>query len=328
MKIIRRSMNPKIFQGVGKRNNYFEGWYHKHVSVTGFTFAVIGGLAYSNNSIGHSFVQVISGKDGSTSYIEYPIDQFNYHEKDYCINIGPNIFSNSRLKLEIQRPELSLGGELNYQNCVELQRSPLWPGIMGWYRFVPRMECYHGIVSLHHTIKGKLSFNGEDIDFSEGTGYIEKDWGSSMPSNWIWLQANTFSSKRTCLMLSVATIPWMGSSFVGFLGVLHTEDHQYRFATYTGAEISNIEVTASEVLIEIADNDYFLKIYAEQRDSGTLKAPVAGDMNRRINESIDSTVRMRLEKKDNKEVLFEETSNNAGLEMVGEISNLSSRLQS
>ena len=27
-------------------------------------------------------------------------------------------------------------------------------GIMGWYRFVPFMQCYHGVVSLNHKLNG------------------------------------------------------------------------------------------------------------------------------------------------------------------------------
>ena len=28
------------------------------------------------------------------------------------------------------------------------------PGIMGWYSFVPFMECKHGIVSINHDLTG------------------------------------------------------------------------------------------------------------------------------------------------------------------------------
>ena len=43
------------------------------------------------------------------------------------------------------------------------------------------MECYHGIVSMDHTVNGLIEINNEKIDFSEGRGYIEKDWGRSFP---------------------------------------------------------------------------------------------------------------------------------------------------
>jgi hypothetical protein len=52
---------------------------------------------------------------------------------------------------------------------------------MGWYSFIPFMECKHGIVSANHKIKGKITVNNQIIDFDEGQGYIEKDWGTSFP---------------------------------------------------------------------------------------------------------------------------------------------------
>ena len=47
---------------------------------------------------------------------------------------------------------------------------------MGWYGYMPFMECYHGILSMHHTISGELIYNDKTIDFNEGIGYTAKDW--------------------------------------------------------------------------------------------------------------------------------------------------------
>ncbi|WP_243392439.1 MULTISPECIES: tocopherol cyclase family protein [unclassified Mesotoga] len=30
------------------------------------------------------------------------------------------------------------------------------------------------------------------IDLTGGKGYIEKDWGRSLPDAWIWMQSNNF----------------------------------------------------------------------------------------------------------------------------------------
>ena len=35
---------------------------------------------------------------------------------------------------------------------------------MGWYSFVPHMECKHGIVSVNHDLKGNININGKSID--------------------------------------------------------------------------------------------------------------------------------------------------------------------
>ena len=48
---------------------------------------------------------------------------------------------------------------------------------MGWYRFVPFMECFHGVVSLNHELEGDFLIENQVFSFDGGKGYIEKDWG-------------------------------------------------------------------------------------------------------------------------------------------------------
>ena len=40
------------------------------------------------------------------------------------------------------------------------------------------------------------------------------------------------------MTLSVARIPWMGGSFVGFIAGVLVGEALYRFATYTGARLT------------------------------------------------------------------------------------------
>jgi tocopherol cyclase len=41
---------------------------------------------------------------------------------------------------------------------------------------------------------------GRRVDFSGGSGYIEKDWGRSFPRAWIWAQSNTFTQPGTSFL--------------------------------------------------------------------------------------------------------------------------------
>ena len=45
---------------------------------------------------------------------------------------------------------------------------------MGPFKYFP-MECRHRIISMRHTLEGRLKLNGKEIDFTNGLGYIEKD---------------------------------------------------------------------------------------------------------------------------------------------------------
>lgn len=156
---------------------------------------------------------------------------------------------------------------------------------MGWYRYIPGMECYHGVVSMDHALRGELLFDGERIDLSGGRGYIEKDWGTSFPSSWIWMQSNSFGTPGVSLMLSIAKIPWFGRHFTGFLSFLRTPDGLVRCATYTGASIERLEVDEQGVAVVLSHRATRLHIRAHKGAPGGLKAPVAGAMERTIAES-------------------------------------------
>ena len=66
-----------------------------------------------------------------------------------------------------------ISGELQFRDNVPWPNHWYSPGIMGPYSFVPFMECYHGIVSMDHSIHGQLDIEGERINFDQGRGYIE-----------------------------------------------------------------------------------------------------------------------------------------------------------
>ena len=309
---------PAVFQGKGKRKSYFEGWYHKHVPTAGgSSIAVIGGIAYDDQRNGQAFVQLLHGT--RSEYIAYPIEDFRWEKGRYDVYIGPNRFSDTGLYLHIDRPEISLSADLEYRASVPLQnRSLLSPGIMGWYRFVPRMECCHGVISLDHEIYGNMEIDGNSINLTGGRGYIEKDWGRSMPESWIWFQTNSFAAPGLSVMFSVARIPWLRSSFPGFLAVCHTPEGQYRFTTYNKSQIVRAVHNDSGIEITFRNAEYELSISAEGAPGGVLHAPDNGAMQRRISESISGQANIRLTTIDGY-VMFEGRAKPAGLELVGEV---------
>ena len=51
---------------------------------------------------------------------------------------------------------------------------------MGPFRFIPFLQCRHGVVSMSHKTKGSIQINGDSINFHGGRGYAEKDCGCSL----------------------------------------------------------------------------------------------------------------------------------------------------
>ena len=195
------------------------------------------------------------------------------------------------------------------------------PGIMGWYAWVPKMECYHGVLSFNHTINGDLKVNGSSIDFSGGRGYIEKDWGQSFPAGYLWFQSNHFETPNTSLTASVAVIPWLGSAFRGFIVGLWYQGHLYRFATYTGARIEELNITNNRVCWNIKDRHHSLEMIASRKSGGLLHKPTRTEMLQRVEETMTASVDFRLVTLTG-EVILTGQGRNTALEVNGDINQL------
>ena len=317
---IRKVWNPDWFQGNNKRKNYFEGWYFKLVnSETTAAFAIIPGISIGKDrNSSYSFIQLINGKTGDSEFIRFRMDEFRFSRKNFSISIGDNHFSRTGIKMEVKHTGIDISGSISFQDPISYPVRLLSPGVMGWYRFVPTMECYHGIISMHHSLHGTLGIAGESIDFTGGKGYIEKDWGKSMPLAWIWMQSNHFEREDLSVSFSIANIPWKKTAFTGFLIILSSKDKFYRFTTYTGARIKKILVENDRIQLEVYTKQYQLTIFAEASVWGDLQAPVYGEMSRTIRESIGAKISIRLQDSIGN-IIHEGTGDPAGLEVAGDI---------
>lgn len=317
--LFENTLHPERYHGRGKRPPFFEGWYFKLIDAsTQNRLAVIPGVFLSGNP--HAFVQVLDGETGQAWYHEYPLDQFWAARDRFEVHIGANRFTPDFVSLNIKRPNQTLFGELRLGGLTPWPTTVTSPGIMGWYAWVPTMECYHGVVSLDHQIYGTLEIDGTAVDFTGGRGYTEKDWGQSFPSAWIWMQTNHFETVGTSLSASIALIPWRSSQFPGFIVGFWHDGTLYRFATYTGAKVEELIVTDELVKWTMADKQHRLRIEAqrgEQRQFGLLKGPTTVEMGKRVAESLTATVRVQLsELKGGREAtLFVGNGRFAGLEV-------------
>ncbi|MFA0832609.1 MAG: tocopherol cyclase family protein [Methanobacterium formicicum] len=220
--------------------------------------------------------------------------------------------------------ENKITAKMKFKNIVPWPVKKLSPGVMGIYAFIPFMECYHGVLSFNHTIKGYVTINNEKKDFTGGKGYIEKDWGSFMPSSWIWMQTNHFDEDGLSLFGSIAKIPWLGNYFTGYLFGLFHNNKLYQFTTYNGAKIEKLQVTDDKIEIRIVKEPLELEIDASRDEGVDLPAPKLGEMTAKVNESLRSRINIKLFRKNNNDklLILSGTGRNAGLEFVGDINEL------
>ncbi len=318
---LARIWSPARYQGGAVGRRYFEGWYFKQVDAAQSRIvSVIPGVSYSaDGTLRHAFVQVVPSSGDESHYYTYPVEAFTAGAGDpFRISIGPNSFGPAGMTLSLEDGAHRTSGEVRFGPWSPWPVTALSPGVMGWYRFVPRMETYHGVLSMDHAVSGSLLIDGDRVDFDGGRGYVEKDWGRSFPSSWIWAQSNSFERPGMSVMLSVAKIPWMSGSFVGHIAGLLLDGKLHRFATYTHARITCTETGANEARVTLADRREELTVHVRGCRALVLKAPVMGAMEGRDSESLGGTIDVTLSalRGGRPEVLFRGTGGQAGIEVM------------
>ncbi|MBI1228462.1 MAG: hypothetical protein GC192_24720 [Bacteroidetes bacterium] len=315
---LRATWNPDMYHGWGRNRSYFEGWYYKLVDAAEEqVFAVIPGISMGQDGESHAFIQVLDGKHCKASYHEFPSSDFQPSESGFHLQLGGNSFSSSHIQVDL--PELK--GRIKLQPPTPWPKMLGAPGIMGWYSFVPFMQCFHGVVSMHHRLLGQMQVHGQQtVDFSGGIGYLEKDWGTSFPRSYIWMHASHFAKgEKVSLFASVAHIPWLRSYFIGYIVGFQLGEKLYRFATYTGASMK-AALGGQSVHLAFRDRRYRLEITALQAPGAVLISPLTGEMKGKVNESMQAEVQVRFYDQD--DLIYKGTGRNAGLEVAGEVEEL------
>lgn len=326
IKYFKNKLHPAWYQGGKNNSQHFEGWYFKIIDKNEEHLYVIipGVFINKNNTDNHCFIQIIDGTNDAVHYFKFPIQDFYAKDDTFDIQINSSRFTSNKIVLDVKNSVFEMNGELRFANLTPWPRTLINPGIMGWYTWVPFMECYHGIVSLDHEIQGSLSINKRNVDFTNGWGYTEKDWGKSFPAAWIWCQSNNFNSRRVSFAGSIAIIPWIRKSFLGFIFGLWYKNQLYRFTTYNGAKLIHLEIDEHKVCWMINQNKLVLEITANRSAGYFLQAPTVNGMTHRISETLNSTIEVKLSRCSNigNEIIFHDTGRHAGLEIAGNLQRL------
>lgn len=322
---------PEIFHGKGKKKDFFEGWYFKMVDRSENTvYAVIPGVSLSENRLkSHAFIMFLDARVQRMHYFRYPLDELKASDKKFELIVGQSSFSISEMRLNLEQGEKRIVAHIGFKDTYPWPVRLLSPGVMGWYAFVPGMECYHGILSMDHVLEGFVEIDGIKTDLNNGRGYIEKDWGVSMPSSWIWMQTNHFGRSGISLSGSIAKIPWFGKYFTGYLFGFLFDKKLYEFTTYSGAKITRLEVTENKIQIRLENKKYCLGIVADRSKGVELPVPKLGEMKAKVNESLHSSIYVDLIRKNGHrtEIIYSGIGKNAGLELMGDIAELTRSLK-
>lgn len=290
------------FHGNNKKCNFFEGWYFKHQK-DNETIAFIPGINIDENGEKKAFIQIITN---TNSYnVDFPYSDFEVSKNDLEVRIGKNTFSKKGIELDINAKDIRVLGKVKYGEIT-----PIKYDIMGPFSIIPSMECNHGVISLKHDLVGRVKINNKIIDLENGVGYIEKDWGSSFPKTYLWVQCNNFKDEEASIMVSIADIPFMGTEFKGCIAVVYYKNKEYRFATYNGVKILGY----CNNYLKIKRGRCKLEISINEKSPQKLLAPTAGSMIRTIHENASCSGNFRFYDKDT--LIFDLESNAVSFEYV------------
>lgn len=293
-------MKEQYFHGIGRRYPYFEGWYLKHQNM-GKTIAFIPALHADKKGGWTASIQVVT--DDGAWYFTYPAESCNISRKRFCVKIGENIFSEKGIRIKINDSRVKVEGQLMYSKFQKIKGD-----IMGFFRWIPFLQCHHGVISMAHDLTGSLMINGERVVFTGGRGYIETDWGTSFPKAYLWTQCGFGMKEKNSIMASVADVPVLGCSLPGCICAIHYQGREYRLGTYYGARAKD----CGDGTVTLTQGKMRVKITRLSENALGLHAPQRGAMDRMIKESPACLVRYQFWR--GKKLIFDVTSDRASYE--------------
>lgn len=271
---------------------FFEGFYFK-VTTDDIALAIVVGFSLEKNN-STAFIQCYNTKTFKMDYLEYEYKDFYFDLLSETVYIKDSYFGEDEVYLFDDRLDYTI--HYHMTNCLKLDSNIYSPTIMGPFYYLPFMQCNHAIITLKSSVSGTMKFNEEIVNI-EGIGYVEKDWGNSFPSEYIWLQSNHSSNSNANLFLACANIPLVVSEFIGVIGVFIVEGKTYRIGTYYGAKLIERSMIDDLCSVVIKQGKYVFSFKIRNGTTFELKGPNNGLMTTRINESLDSRCLLKVYRK-------------------------------
>jgi hypothetical protein len=317
---IRSLRNPDLYHGrIGR--NYFEGWYFKLVNRDkNRVFAFIPGVFFNRDfTHSHAFIQVVDGMKRKYSYESFPTEQFAADQKMFELTVGKSSFGGKGISLNLNGTGTTASGQVSFSNTLKWPDTLTNPGSMGFYNYILKMQCYSQVCSMDFELSGNLNIDGEELDFSGGRGYIEKNWGSAFPYSWVWIQCNHFEKGQASLSCSLAHIPFLFTSFRGFLAGLYVGERFYAFTTMNRSS-SEVFQEGTDITLHLKNHHHSLTIECETREEDfiLLNGPRENRMIPLVQENLQGLVNITLKERSGGKVIYSDNGSCAGVEYGGE----------
>ncbi len=309
----------KHFHGAAHKRAFFEGWYLKHQSQE-HTLILIPSWHVDATGAAYGSLQMIL--DDAVHVLRFAAEECSFEKNRFSVQLGQNIFSEKGCRLHLDIPlsdnttPLRIRGHIYYGKLHAPLRS-----FMGPLAYLP-LPCFHQVISLSHRLRGEVQIGDDIWDFREGSGYIEKDWGHGFPAHYLWIQGDSNASDTSVcdascdspasFMLTIADLSSAHHRVLACSSLLRHDGKQYRLSTYQGARLHRY----GSRRIDLRQGPYRLQLLlpAEPTTTVVLQAPIAGDMNRTIEEHPRCLIRCQLYR--GKKLIFDQESTCGSYELA------------
>lgn len=271
---------------------FFEGYYYK-VATNEFSLAIIVGFSITEEQ-SVAFLQCYNTKTNQKDYLVYDYNDFYYDVLSDTVYLKNNYFGKDEVYIEDERLEYTIHYYLN--ESVLIDSTFYTPTIMGPFHYIPFMQCNHAVISLRNNVLGQMCYKDEVYQI-DGIGYIEKDWGSSFPKEYLWVQSNHSIDKKGNLFLASGHIPFKVIDFMGTIGIITINDKTYRIGSYYGAKVIERTIIDETSIVIIKQGMYLFTFKLRLGTTCEFLGPIEGVLKSKINESLDSNCSVRIYKR-------------------------------
>lgn len=280
---------PSSLQGGFDRKKYFEGWFHKIYSAKyKASIILIYGYTTGNSAKKFGFIQVhIPNQKVLIMYFDK--NEVFCDPNQHIVRMGEHILTTNKIDIKTQEIDIQL-------HLTDNQSIHTFKNSMGYSYVIPNLPCYHAILNKSHFVSGEINTKNTSFVMNQDMGYLEKNWGTSFPENYIWLHAVDPNNVEVNLLFSQAEIKWMGSTFLRHLGYLNFENECIDLRQLKNSVVSCSFVSSKKQLIHISSKLIELEISIILGQQVLFKGPEDGALQRDIIHYTDAIIEVKLKR--------------------------------
>ena len=320
----------------GITKSYFEGWYFRVTLAAinqsfAFMYSIADPLGKESNSGGA--VQILGIEEEYLSRTFPDVSQFRASPNSLELEHWRKIGNKETLNLP---PEGYRATASSNQGCIYDPRSqqycrweykirPLYgwgnprlaqKATAGWLSYLPVFDPGWQILMAHGLATGWIEWRGRKYEFTDAPAYSEKNWGTSFPKKWYWINCNSFANEYNLALTAVGGIRqvlWW-EELVGMIG-FHYQGQFFEFS-YEDSQVSWQIQPWGEWRTEAVKGDLMVTIVGTTDLPGTyVRTPTAKGLILNCRDTTQGKLSLELRYKD--KVIIAANSYLAGLEIGG-----------